>query len=468
MSSISFSVLGRDKQSKARLGRLQTPHGEILTPTYIPVGTQATVKGLSAEDLEEIGAQAVLSNTYHLHLRPGEDVVAKAGGLAAFMNWRKQIHPNLPLSRRELVGAPLDKEELGVSLSLLPTMTDSGGFQVFSLGVAQKKVKTKDRFGRKLSKFTKSVFLSPADTTLLLSAVTKTRQEKQLKKLKEAKVVEDGVWFHSHHDGKKLWFDAKLSIEIQKKLGADLIVAFDDHESPLWGYEETKLSLERTNRWALQSLEAQRVLKLDSRLRGNDKEGNGKEQLMYGVVHGGPFEDLRIESVKFTDAHFGAIAIGGAYTSKEILYSVIDWTVPFMQEDKPRHLLGIAEIADLFEAVSRGMDFFDCVAPTRRARHGNIYIHPKNGGMAARSFTMQITNAKFLSDLQPLDPGCECKTCRNYTRAYIHHLFDTEEMLGQRLATYHNVWFVTKLMEDIRIAIGEGSFNQLKEHWLGK
>jgi|GEM_PF-57133 len=464
MSLFNFSILQKDKHSQARLGRLQTPHGEILTPAYIPVGTQATVKGLSAEDLAEIGAQALLSNTYHLHLRPGEDVVAGSGGLASFMHWGRNIHNAIGNNTRTLA------YEEGFKSS--PTMTDSGGFQVFSLGVAQKKVKIRDRFGRKLSKFSKSVFLtSPADTTLLLPAITKTRQEKQLKKLKEAKVVEDGVWFHSHIDGRKLWFDAGVSIAIQKKLGADLIVAFDDHESPLWGYEETKISLERTNRWALQSLAAQKELELDSLRqltdRGNDKEGrNDKEQLMYGVIHGGQFEDLRKASAKFINQHFAAIAIGGSYTSKEVLYNVIDWTVPFMQEDKPRHLLGIAEIADLFEAVERGMDLFDCVAPTRRARHGNIYISPGNGGRKERSFTMQITNARFTNDFQALDPGCECKTCQNYTRAYIHHLFDAEEMLGMRLTTYHNVWFVTKLMERIRSAIGEGRFGEMKEQWL--
>lgn len=426
--TFQFSLLQKDTRSKARLGRLLTPHGEILTPTYIPVGTQATVKGLSAQDLTEIGAQVILANTYHLHLRPGEKVIEDLGGVGEFMGWSG------------------------------PTMTDSGGYQVFSLGVAQKQVNVKDMYGRKMSKFSKSVFLSPADTQLLLPAITKTRQEKQLKKLKEAKVVEDGVWFHSHIDGSKLWFDANASIAVQGNLGADLIVAFDDHESPLWGYEQTKLSLERTNRWGLQSLSAHKR----------------HDQLMYGVIHGGVFEDLRKDSTRFVDKYFPANAIGGAYTSKEVLYQVLDWTVPLMSEDKPRHLLGIAEVADLFEAVERGMDFFDCVAPTRRGRHGNVYVSPeglkKSEGVAEKraDFTIQITNLRYATDPKPLDPACTCKTCQNYTRAYIHHLFKAREMLGMRLTSYHNVWFITKLMEKMRAAIGEGRFGEMKRKWLEK
>lgn len=442
MDNFLFTILQKDKHSRARLGKLRTPHGDILTPAYVPVGTQATVKGLSTQDLQTIGAQVVLANTYHLHLRPGEDVVARMGGLAEFMGWDG------------------------------PTMTDSGGYQVFSLGVAQKSVQIKDMHGRKMSKFSKSVFLTPADTQLLLPAVTKTRQEKQLKKLREAKIVADGVWFYSHIDGSRLWFDADVSIAIQRKLGADLIVAFDDHESPLWGYEDTKISLERTERWGLESLAAQKIHPqpplsekgqyYSSPDRGKLEEVYG-DQLLYGVVHGGQFEDLRKQSAKFTDDHFAAIAIGGAYTLKKVLYNVLDWTVPFFNEQKPRHLLGIAEVADLFEAVERGMDLFDCVAPTRRGRHGNIYTKT---GRSNNNFTIQITNGKFATDPMPLDRDCLCLTCQNYSRAYIHHLFKAGEMLGMRLASYHNVWFITKLMEEMREAIGQGRFGEMKKEWL--
>lgn len=420
MDHFSFHIEQKDKDTRARAGKLVTPHGTLLTPSFNPVGTQASVKTLSSQDLYEIGAQIILGNTYHLSLRPGADTVEAMGGLASFQGWNG------------------------------PTMTDSGGYQVFSLGVAQKKVVLKDNNGRKLSKFSKSVFLSPADTQFLLPAVTKTREEKQLNKLREAKIQEDGVWFYSHVDGSKHWFDAPTSIRLQEQLGADLIVAFDDHESPLWDYETTKISVERTNRWGLESLQAQKR----------------KDQLMYGVVHGGIYKELRVESAKFTEKHFPAVSIGGSYTSKEVLYNVLDWSVPHFSEDKPRHLLGIGEVQDLFEGVSRGIDFFDCVAPTRRGRHGNMYISPENGGRTTNNFTMQISNAKYKTDSEPLDPGCECFTCLNYTRAYIRHLFNADEILGQRLGSYHNVYFIVNLVKKIRESILNDQFSQLKTHWI--
>lgn len=429
MSSFKFNILNKDRNSRARAGELVTPHGVIMTPNFNPVGTQATVKTLSSKDLEEIGAQIVLSNTYHLYLRPGVDLVEKMGGLGKFMGWG--------LSSAKTTASK-------------PTMTDSGGFQVFSLGVAQKEQKINDRYGRKISKFTKSVFLQPTDTTLLLPAITRTRKEKEIKKLKEAKVNEDGVWFYSHIDGSKKWFDARVSVEAQEKLGADLIVAFDDHESPLWDYELTKLSLDRTERWGLESL---RVHKR-------------KDQLIYGVVHGGSFTDLRIKSAQFTEKHFPAISIGGSYASKEALYKVLDWTEPYFSIDKPRHLLGIGEVADLFEAIERGIDFFDCVAPTRRGRHGNLYISPVNGGKKENNFTLQITNYKYTLDIDPIDPGCECMTCQSYTRAYIRHLFKADELLAQRLGSYHNVYFIVNLVNRIREAILSGRFGEMKKEWL--
>ena len=197
-----------------------------------------------------------------------------------------------------------------------------------------------------------------------MPAITKTREEKKLKQLRQAKVYEDGVWFYSHIDGSKRWFDAEVSIKAQEDLGADLIVAFDDHESPLWDYETTRISVERTNRWALASLAAQ---------KRND-------QLMYGIVHGGMYEELRVASAKFTEKYFPAVSIGGSYTSKEVLYKVMSWALPHFSDDKPRHMLGIGEVQDLFEGIARGIDFFDCVAPTRRGRHGNMYISPPPWG----------------------------------------------------------------------------------------
>lgn len=415
-----FTIETKDKTSRARAGKLTTPHGAILTPNFNPVGTQATVKTLSSEDIKQLGAQIILSNTYHLGLRPGSDVIEQMGGLGKFMGWDG------------------------------PTMTDSGGFQVFSLGVAQKKVNIVDRQGRKMGKFSKSVFVTPAESTLLLPAMTKTRQEKKLKQLKEAKINEEGVWFYSHIDGSKKWFDAEVSIREQEKIGADLIVAFDDHESPLWDYETTKISLERTNRWGLASLAAQ---------KRND-------QLMYGVVHGGLYEDLRKASAMFTDAHFPAVSIGGSYSSKPVLYKTLDWCVPYFQEDKPRHLLGIGEVQDIFEGVSRGIDFFDCVAPTRRGRHGSLYISPKTGGRKENNFTMQILRAENKLDDQPIDPGCECHTCQNYSRAYLRHLFAADEILGQRLGSIHNVYFIVNLVKRIRESILNECFVEFKGEWL--
>jgi len=419
-SSFTFKILAKDKKSDARLAELKTPHGIIKTPAFVPVGTLASVKGMSPQALKEMDVQIVLANTYHLHLRPHENVIAKMGGLGKFMGWDG------------------------------PTMTDSGGYQVFSLGVAKKKIVMKDASGRTINKSAKSVFLNSSDATPLLSAVTKTTEDKQKERFKSALIQEDGVWFYSHLNGNKEWFDSEKSIDIQEKLGADLIVAFDDHESPLWDYETTKLSLERTCKWAIRSIKAHKR----------------KDQLMYGIVHGGRFDELRRFSAEFTNKYFDAISIGGAYTSKEVLFQMVSSCVPYFDEEKPRHLLGIGEVEDLFEAVSRGMDFFDCVAPTRRARHGSLFISPKNGGRKQNSFVFHITNHRFQTDPKPIDPGCHCYVCQHFTRAYLHHLFATNELLAFQLATYHNLFFITTVMNQIRNAIGEGSFHQLKASWL--
>lgn len=421
-----FTIDQKDKSSRARAGVLKTPHGEILTPNFNPVGTQATVKTLSSQDIKDLGGQIILANTYHLSLRPGAEVIEKMGGLGKFMGWSG------------------------------PTMTDSGGFQVFSLGAAQTGT---DADKRKLHKFSKqpSVFVpEEADT---VEQIIEDREEKssfvrkieeKTNRIKPAKIDDDGVTFYSHIDGSKKRLDAEISISLQEQIGADLIVAFDDHESPLWNHEDTKYSLERSDRWGLASLEVQKR----------------HDQLMYGVTHGGIYEDLRIASAKFTEKHFPAIAIGGAYTSKDVLYDVIRWSVPHFSDDKPRHLLGIGEVQDLFEAISLGIDFFDCVAPTRRGRHGNVYISPANGGHPSNNFTLQMTNAKHIVDKNPIDPGCQCFTCTNYTRAYLRHLFASDEILGQRLGSIHNVYFIVNLVKTIRESILAGNFAELKARWI--
>lgn len=414
--SFTFTILQKDKHSRARIGKLVTPHGTITTPCFVPVGTQAAVKGLSPRDLKDIGAQIVLANTYHLMLRPGPDVLSAMGGLAQFMGWNG------------------------------PTMTDSGGFQVFSLGVAQAD-------NKKLNKFSKPT-VNPENEQVLDDEEAEDafirQAKKKTRRIKRAKIDTEGVTFYSHLNGNEYRLTPQSSIKIQEQIGADLIVAFDDHESPLWDYRETKISLERTNDWALQSLAAH----------------SRQDQLMYGVTHGGVFEDLRVASAKFTNEHFQAIAIGGAYTSKDVLYQVIDWTIPVVAEDKPRHLLGIAEVQDLFEGIGRGMDFFDCVAPTRRARHGSLYISPQSGGNTRNGFALQITNSQFAYDKAPIDAMCICYTCQNFSRAYLNHLLRSRELLGLELTTLHNVFFITHLVAKIRTAIGNGQFEKLKTLWL--
>lgn len=431
MASFTFTIDKKDKTSKARAGILKTPHGDILTPNFNPVGTQASVKTLASHDIKELGGQIVLANTYHLSLRPGTKVIEQMGGLGKFMGWHG------------------------------PTMTDSGGFQVFSLGAAQAGT-AEDR--RKLHKFSPqpSVFLpEESDTAEQIlededphnkgkksSFVRKI--EDNTNRIKPAKIDDDGVTFYSHIDGSQKRLDPEISVRLQEEIGADLIVCFDDHESPLWDHEATKFSMERSHRWSAASLKLQKR----------------DDQLMYGVTHGGIYEDLRVESAKFIDKHFEAIAIGGAYTSKKVLYNVIKWSVPHFSDEKPRHLLGIGEVQDLFHAVELGIDFFDCVSPTRRGRHGNVYISPSNGGQMGNNFTLQITNARFATDPDPIDPGCLCWVCQNFTRAYLRHLFMADELLAQRLGSYHNVYFIVNLMKQIREAIINDTFLKLKNAWI--
>lgn len=361
----SFKII--DQHGKARVGKLVTPHGSIETPNFIPVGTQATVKALSPRDLQEIGVQVVLANTYHLSLRPGADLIERLGGLHKFMGWDK------------------------------PIMSDSGGFQVFSLGGAMEEGSSK--------------------------VVGKANV---MPRPRLNKIIEEGVFFQSHLDGSTHLLTPETSIKIQKQLGADLIVAFDDHE-----YKEDRKHLEesvaRTQEWAKRSLQEFKKLK--------------SKQLMYGVIHGGTNKDLRIKSARFTDQNFAAISIGGIYGNKKSLYQILDWVIPEVAKEKPRHLLGIGEIEDILEAVERGVDLFDCVAPTRRARNGSLYT--------GRS-TINISQGRFKDDKKPIDPGCLCYTCLNFSKAYLRHLYMTGEILYHQLATYHNIYFLTSLMKKIR------------------
>jgi queuine tRNA-ribosyltransferase len=392
----SFEIVKKDKRTKARAGVIKTPHGEIETPMFVPVGTQASIKAIDPRALREMGVQVVLANTYHLHLRPGEDIIEKFGGLAKFMSWNG------------------------------PTMTDSGGFQVFSLGVG------KEGGGAKFLRDEPKGYIEPEEAHPRLN-----------------KITEEGAIFQSHIDGSTHKLTPESSIEIQEKLGADLIIALDDLESPKYAFEETKKSLKLTNIWELRSL----------------KSHKRKDQLLYGVTHGGPFKELRIESAKFVDKNFDAIGMGGAHLSKKNLYDVVDWTTDIVSEEKPRHLLGIGEVDDLFEASERGVDTFDCVIPTRIGRTGFFFISPPLGSVKNR-FRTDIDKPSFAKDQKPLDQNCSCYTCQNFTRGYIHHLFRCRELLAYNLLSLHNVHFLVNLTKQIRMAILGDKFQRMKKDWL--
>ncbi len=397
----SFKILSQDK--KARTGLLKTAHGVIETPNFIPVGTQASVKAVAPDRLESLGAQVVLANTYHLMLRPGANLIERVGGLHKFMNWNK------------------------------PIMTDSGGFQVFSLGLALE---------HGVGKFLQEEF-------------TKSRPRLN-------NITEEGVTFQSHIDGSKYTLDAEKSIELQFQLGADLIVVFDDLESPKYSHTETLESLERTERWELRSLARFKVR----------AKGKKESPLLYGVTHGGIYKNLRERSAKFVDQHFDGIALGGAHKDKKTLYQVVEWTVADVSDEKPRHLLGIGEVVDFFECIERGVDLFDCAAPTRRARNGSLYVSPTSGDYVslkayqAKNYTINIRTARFSQDKNPLDKSCSCYTCQNFTRAYLHHLCSSGEILYHELASIHNLHFIMNLLKKIRESIMSKQLSKLKALWV--
>lgn len=380
---MDFKILRKSKNSRARLGVIETAHGDIHTPAFVPVGTQATVKGLTEKQLKEIGAESVLCNTYHLYLRPGDETIKKLGGLHKFMNWDR------------------------------PIWTDSGGFQAFSLGAAME---------HGVSKIA-NIFPEEGE---------KEHAPRLPKADKFARISEEGVEFRSHLDGSKHFFTPEKSMKIQKNLGADLIFAFDECTSPLHDYAYTKKAMERTHRWAKRSLESY------------DK----KNQALLGIVQGGAYKDLRVQSSKFIGSlDFNGFGIGGSLgKSKADMFKVLDWSVPFLSEDKPKHLLGIGSPEDIWEAVKRGVDTFDCVAPTRLGRNGSALVRRNLG----EGGSLNIKSGRYLKDKNPIDKKCRCYTCQNYTRAYISHLFKAKEMLGPILTTIHNLYFMENLLQDIR------------------
>jgi queuine tRNA-ribosyltransferase len=390
-----FTVRARLDGHAGRTGVIATPHGQIRTPAFIPVGTQATIKGVLPEALAATGAQAVLANAYHLYLRPGPEIVDAAGGLGRFMNW-----PG-------------------------PTFTDSGGFQVLSLGAGFKKVLAMD--------------------TARVASDDVIAQGSQ----RMAHVDDDGATFKSHIDGSVHRFTPEISMRVQHLLGADIIFAFDECTTLMNTRAYQERSVERTAAWAERCVAAHEQLTAE--------RADHPAQSLWGVVQGAQYEDLRRQSAR----HLAALGcqgfgIGGAL-EKENLAQIIDWVVAELPEDRPRHLLGISEVDDLFAAVEAGADTFDCVAPSRAARHGAI-LTPHG--------RYNITRAAYRADFRAPDPGCECYTCTHYTRAYLHHLLRAKETVGFTLATLHNEHFTVNLVDSMRRAIEDGTFQDLKAQTL--
>jgi queuine tRNA-ribosyltransferase len=398
---MEFKIEKKLKGQLGRVGVLTTPHGDILTPAFVAVGTKATVKSLNPEQVRDAGTQVVLGNTYHLFLQPGDEVVRGAGGIGKFMNWHG------------------------------PTMTDSGGFQVFSLGAA---------YGKDISKVTKII-----DPSLLIPERFDDSDAPRL-----AKIGQDGVSFKSHLDGSIHYITPEKSIQIQHNLGADIIFAFDECTSPSEDLKYQTEALERTHRWA------ERCLVEHNKL-------NKEESIsLFGIVQGGREESLRKESAKIISEinvdgkYFDGFGIGGSF-AKEDMSTAVRWVNEILPEEKPRHLLGIGEPEDLFMGIENGVDLFDCVLPTRLGRNGTVYT---------KSGKIIMTNKKFREDFEPIEKDCECYTCKNYVKAYVAHLFHGKEMLAGTLASIHNLYFIVNLVKKIRESIMNDKFYEYKEEFL--
>ena len=368
MDAVTFELIKTDPKTRARRGRLHTPHGTVETPVFMPVGTAATVKAMRPEQVEELGAEIILSNTYHLYLRPGHEIVREAGGLHKFMNWNK------------------------------PILTDSGGFQVFSLGALRK-------------------------------------------------ISEEGVMFNSHIDGSRHMLTPEKSMEIQNALGSDIIMAFDECAPYPADRNYVKKSLERTARWL-------------KRCKAAHKDT--ERQSLFGIMQGGMYKELRYQSAcEITELDLPGYAIGGLSVGepREIMYEVLDYATDYLPKDKPRYVMGVGAPDHLFEGVERGVDMFDCVLPTRLAR---------NGAAMTSQGRVSIKNAKYERDFTPLDPECDCYTCRNYSRAYLRHLYKSNEILSSMLLSEHNLRFLVRTMQNIRQALEEDRFTEYKREFYSK
>jgi len=366
----SFKINNSCKNSQARTGLFDTPHGNIQTPCFMPVGTKASVKTLTNRDLDDLQAEIILSNTYHLEIRPGSKLIKEMGGLHNWMSWDK------------------------------PILTDSGGFQVFSL--AGKRNKNKEKL---------------------------------------VKITEEGVHFKSHLDGAKFFFSPEKAIEIQHNLGADIIMAFDECIASGASKEYTAKATDRTHRWL-------------KRCKDYHLENGDSSQALFGIVQGGMYKDLRKESAEFvTNQNLPGIAIGGLSVGEEneLMYEVLDYTVPNLPNDKIRYLMGVGEPLDLLEAIHRGIDIFDCVLPTRLARHSTVL---------SRNGKLNLQNEQYKLDNNPIDNECECYCCQNFSRSYLRHLVKENEITGLSLLSMHNIHYLISLIKDVRKAIDEGKFKE--------
>ena len=397
MSDFSFTVERRLDGALGRAGVMHTPHGPIRTPAFTPVGTKATVKAVLPETMRDLGAQVILANAYHLYLQPGADIVDAAGGLAAFMGWHG------------------------------PTITDSGGFQVLSLGVGFKKVLAMD---------------SKAQRSDDVIAKGKDRL---------AHVDDDGVTFKSHLDGSMHRFTPEVSMQVQHQIGADIMFAFDECTTLMNTREYQERSVQRTQEWAVRCVaEHQRL---------TDERADKPYQALFAVVQGAQYEDLRRQSARDLAAlPVDGFGIGGAL-EKEQLGTIVRWVCEELPEDRPRHLLGIGEPLDVFAGVESGADTFDCVAPSRNARNGTVFHSRKR---------FHLTNGVYRRDFTPIDERCDCYTCQNYTRAYLHHLFKAKEMLASTLATIHNERHIVRLIDQVRESILDGTFTELRDEVVGR
>ncbi|MDP2950812.1 MAG: tRNA guanosine(34) transglycosylase Tgt [bacterium] len=400
---MAFKVLQKSKKSRARLGVIKTPNGVLHTPAFFPVATLANLKTLDSTDLKNLGLEGVLCNTYHLMLKPGSKIVQKMGGLHKFMNFKGII------------------------------ATDSGGFQVFSLGSG-----LEHGVGKIAKIFPGQAKAEKTANWKELSSFFEGRGRKK----SLLKIREEGVYFQNHLSGEELFLSPEKSIQTQQELGADIIFAFDECTSPLHDKDYTKLAMERTHRWATRCLQQQQMAK--------SKEQMAK-QMLFGIVQGGEYKDLREKSAEFIGSlDFDGFGIGGSLgKTKNTMHQILDWTIPPLPEDKPRHLLGIGHLEDFEKAIKKGVDLFDCVYPTRVARHGLAIL--------SKTQSINLQKSSFLQDKNPLLKGCLCPTCQNYSRAYICHLIRAKEITGMRLLTLHNLWFFQQFLANIRDKLAQGT-----------